>query len=121
MYNFNTVEARSVFAFQSSAFVKFFIKFFFLTHILILNLLQAREYLQHPEEIGKLVDPELENVKADDLAVICSVVSLCIEPDPSKRPSMQIIASVLENGINLSPAALLKDSPLAWAELALSS
>ncbi|XP_020079882.1 probable LRR receptor-like serine/threonine-protein kinase At1g63430 [Ananas comosus] len=81
----------------------------------------AREYLQHPEEIGKLVDPELENVKADDLAVICSVVSLCIEPDPSKRPSMQIIASVLENGINLSPAALLKDSPLAWAELALSS
>ncbi|XP_073005002.1 probable LRR receptor-like serine/threonine-protein kinase At1g63430 isoform X1 [Typha latifolia] len=81
----------------------------------------AAEHLQHPEEIGKLVDPELETVKADDLAVICSVVSLCIEPDPSKRPSMQIITAVLENGIDLSAAALLKESPLAWAELALSS
>ncbi|XP_038971112.1 probable LRR receptor-like serine/threonine-protein kinase At1g63430 isoform X2 [Phoenix dactylifera] len=78
-------------------------------------------YLQHSEEISKLVDPELKNVKSDDIAVICSVVSLCIEPDPSKRPSMQIISAVLENGIDLSAAALLKESPLAWAELALSS
>ena len=85
------------------------------------SLLQAREYMQHPEMIGKLVDPELKDVKSDDLAVICSVVSLCIEPDPSKRPSMQIISGVLENGIDLSAAALLKESSLSWAELALSS
>lgn len=81
----------------------------------------AMEHLQRPEEIGKLVDPELKNVKADDLAVICSVVSLCIEPDPSKRPSMQIISGVLENGIDTSDDAVLRDSSLAWAELALSS
>lgn len=81
----------------------------------------ATEHLQRPEEIGKLVDPELKNVRANDLAVICSVVSLCIEPDPSKRPSMQIISAVLENGIDTSADALLKDSSLAWAELALSS
>ncbi|URD77021.1 Leucine rich repeat N-terminal domain [Musa troglodytarum] len=81
----------------------------------------ATEYLQHSEEIGKLVDPELKNVKSEDLGVICSVISLCIEPDPTKRPSMQIICAVLENGIDLSAAALLKESPLAWAELALSS
>lgn len=81
----------------------------------------AAEYLQNPEEIGKLVDPELKDVKVDDLAVICSVVSLCIDPDPSRRPSMQIIAAVLENGIDISPAAVLKDSPLAWADIALAS
>ncbi|KAG6529138.1 hypothetical protein ZIOFF_011333 [Zingiber officinale] len=81
----------------------------------------ATKYLQNPEEISKLVDPELKNTKSEDLAVICSAVSLCIEPDPTKRPSMQIITAALENGIDLSPAALLKESPLAWAELALSS
>ncbi|XP_008778738.2 probable LRR receptor-like serine/threonine-protein kinase At1g63430 [Phoenix dactylifera] len=81
----------------------------------------ALKYLQNPEEKSKLIDPELENVKSDDIDVICSVVSLCIEPDPSKRPSMQIITAMLENGIDLSAAALLKESPLAWAELALSS
>ncbi|KAG8066767.1 hypothetical protein GUJ93_ZPchr0004g39514 [Zizania palustris] len=80
----------------------------------------AIKYLQQPEEIGKLVDPELTNVRTDDLAVICSVVSRCIDPDPSKRPSMQIITGVLENGIDLSAAAILKESSLAWAELALS-
>jgi hypothetical protein len=52
--------------------------------------------------------------------VICSVVSRCIDPDPSKRPSMQIITGVLENGIDLSAAAILKESSLAWAELALA-
>lgn len=81
----------------------------------------AAEYLQNPDEIGKLVDPELKDVKADDLAVICSVVSLCIDPDPSKRPSMQIIAAVLENGIDVSATAILKGSPLAWADLVLAS
>ncbi|CAL9172081.1 unnamed protein product [Musa hybrid cultivar] len=81
----------------------------------------ATQYLQHPEEIGKLVDPELENVKSEDLAVICSVVSLCFESDPVKRPSMQTVSAMLENGIDLSAAAILKESSLAWAELALSS
>ncbi|OEL32491.1 putative LRR receptor-like serine/threonine-protein kinase [Dichanthelium oligosanthes] len=80
----------------------------------------AIKYLQQPEEIGKLVDPELTNVRTEDLAVLCSVVSRCIDPDPSKRPSMQIITGVLENGINLSAAAILKESSLAWAELALA-
>ncbi|XP_074580086.1 putative LRR receptor-like serine/threonine-protein kinase At1g63430 [Curcuma longa] len=81
----------------------------------------ATEYLQNPEEKVKLVDPELKNVKSEDLTVICRVVSLCIEPDPTKRPSMQTITGMLEDGIELSAAALLKESPLAWAELALSS
>nr|CAJ86176.1 H0306F12.6 [Oryza sativa] len=80
----------------------------------------AIKYLQQTEEIGKLVDPELTNVRTEDLEVICSVVSRCIDPDPSKRPSMQIITGVLENEIDLSAAAILKESSLAWAELALA-
>lgn len=80
----------------------------------------ASKYLQQAEEIGKLVDPELGSVRSEDLAVLCSVVSRCIDPDPSKRPSMQIITGVLENGIDLSAAAILKESSLAWAELALA-
>jgi len=53
------------------------------------------------------VDPELSSVRSEDLAVLCSVVSRCIDPDPSKRPSMQIITGVLENGIDLSATAIL--------------
>ncbi|KAJ1694440.1 hypothetical protein LUZ63_011138 [Rhynchospora breviuscula] len=81
----------------------------------------AVQHLQNAEEIKKLVDPVLTNFKTEDLEVVCSAVTLCVEPDPSKRPSMQIIAGILENGIDLSVAAQLKESPLAWAELALSS
>uniref|UniRef100_A0A0D9WBC7 Protein kinase domain-containing protein n=1 Tax=Leersia perrieri TaxID=77586 RepID=A0A0D9WBC7_9ORYZ len=76
----------------------------------------AIKYLQQPEEISKLVDPELTNVRTKDLEAICSVVSRCIDPDPSKRPSMQLITGVLEEEINLSAAAILKESSLAWAE-----
>nr|XP_010905095.1 probable LRR receptor-like serine/threonine-protein kinase At1g63430 isoform X2 [Elaeis guineensis] len=81
----------------------------------------AREYLEKPEERGKLVDPDLKNVKSDDLSIICNVVSLCIECEPFKRPSMQIVTAMLEDGIDTSAAALLKESPLVWAEVALSS
>ncbi|KAG9441177.1 hypothetical protein H6P81_017031 [Aristolochia fimbriata] len=81
----------------------------------------AREYLDLPEVISYLVDPELTYFRYDDLRVICEVVSLCIQPDPTKRPSMESVCSSLENGIDISPAADLKESPLAWAELAIQS
>ncbi|KAF8748855.1 hypothetical protein HU200_012782 [Digitaria exilis] len=50
--------------------------------------MQATKFLQQPDEIGKLVDPELSNVRTEDLVVLCSVMSRCIDPDHSKRPSM---------------------------------
>ena len=68
-----------------------------------------------------LVDPELKNVKTEDLYVICDVVSLCIDPEPSKRPSMQIICAMLEDGIDISVTAVLNQSSMAWAELAFAS
>ncbi|CAA7390932.1 unnamed protein product [Spirodela intermedia] len=80
----------------------------------------AVEYLERPDMMCHLVDPELRYFKHDDLRVVCNAVSLCIQSDQSKRPSMQAVCTILENGIDTSAAADLKESPLAWAELALS-
>ncbi|KAF3792585.1 putative LRR receptor-like serine/threonine-protein kinase [Nymphaea thermarum] len=81
----------------------------------------ARDYLDMPEVIAYLVDPQLTYFRYEDVRVICEVVNLCIQPDPANRPSMTIICSMLENGIDISPTANIKESPLAWAELALAS
>ncbi|KAK8935376.1 putative LRR receptor-like serine/threonine-protein kinase [Platanthera zijinensis] len=80
----------------------------------------AMEYLQQPDKLNMLVDSDLKNVKSDDLFVICGVISLCIDPEPSKRPSMQILCGMLEGGIDTSVTSILKESSLAWAELELS-
>lgn len=68
-----------------------------------------------------VLDPELKHFKYDDLKVICEVVNLCINPDPSKRPPMKEVCTTLESGIDLSILVDFKASSLAWAELALSS
>ncbi|KAG6475005.1 hypothetical protein ZIOFF_064222 [Zingiber officinale] len=82
---------------------------------------KAKEYLDHPEEREKLIDPELKYFKPEDLSIICNVVSLCLESEPSKRPSMQILSAMLEDGIDITAAAVLKESSLAWAELLIAS
>ena len=87
----------------------------------IYSVTQAAEYLEKPDMMCHLVDPELRYFKHDDLRVVCNAVSLCIQSDPSKRPAMKEICRMLENGIDTSAAADLKESPLAWAELVLSS
>lgn len=84
-----------------------------------IHLLQAKQYLENPDMMCKLVDPELKYFNKDDLRVICSVVSLSVQNEPTKRPSMQILAAMLENRIDVSSNTTLKESPLAWAELAL--
>ncbi|KAE8698133.1 putative LRR receptor-like serine/threonine-protein kinase [Hibiscus syriacus] len=80
----------------------------------------AREYLELPEVMSYIVDPELKHFSYDDLKVVCEVISLCIHPDFSKRPSMKEISLMLESRIDTSLSVELKTS-LAWAELALSS
>lgn len=84
-------------------------------------LLQARDYLDLPEAMSYVVDPELKHFRYDDLKVICEVVNLCIHPEPTKRPSMQELCTMLETKIDTSISSELKASSLAWAELALSS
>ncbi|PKA52157.1 putative LRR receptor-like serine/threonine-protein kinase [Apostasia shenzhenica] len=80
----------------------------------------AMEYLHNPEKMSMLVDPELKNVKSDDLSVMCGVISLCVDPEPSKRPSMVILCAMLEDGIDTSVGSIFKESPLVWEELSLS-
>ncbi|KAK6947763.1 Serine-threonine/tyrosine-protein kinase, catalytic domain [Dillenia turbinata] len=81
----------------------------------------AKDFIQHPEVMSLVVDPELEHFSADDLKVVSEVVCLCLQQDASKLPSMQELCDVLESKINISLSAELKSSSLAWAELALSS
>ncbi|CAK9164969.1 unnamed protein product [Ilex paraguariensis] len=81
----------------------------------------AKEYLELPEVMSYVVDPELKHFEYDDLKVICEVVTLCIYPRPNNPVSMQELCTMLESRIDTSVSAELKASSLAWAELALSS
>ncbi|MBA0796756.1 hypothetical protein Gohar_007496 [Gossypium harknessii] len=81
----------------------------------------AKDYLELPEVMSHIVDPELKHFTFDDLKLICEIISLCIHPDISRRPSMQEISLMLESSIDTSVSIELKSSSLAWAELALSS
>ncbi|PVH35642.1 hypothetical protein PAHAL_7G233700 [Panicum hallii] len=82
----------------------------------------ARKHLEHPEEFSKLVDERLQrqSVNQESLGIVCNVVNLCIDPEPSRRPSMSMIAAILEEGIETSAATLMRDSSLAWAEAELA-
>ena len=83
---------------------------------------QAMKHLEHPEEFSKLVDERLQrqSVNQESLGIVCNVVNLCIDPEPSRRPSMTMIAAILEEGIEASAATLMRDSSLAWAEAELA-
>jgi serine/threonine protein kinase len=76
----------------------------------------ARKHLEQPEEMGKLVDPKMKGVNQDNLGIICNVVNLCLDAEPSRRPSMDMIGAILEEGVDTS----VRDSSLAWAEAAIS-
>ncbi|KAK7251292.1 hypothetical protein RIF29_34349 [Crotalaria pallida] len=81
----------------------------------------AKDYIEMPEVMSNVVDPELKHFKHDDLKVICEVITLCINPEPTVHPSMQELCSMLESKIDTSISLDLKSPSLAWAELALSS
>ncbi|KAF7114129.1 hypothetical protein RHSIM_RhsimUnG0098700 [Rhododendron simsii] len=81
----------------------------------------AKDFLEIPEVMSYVVDPELKHFRYDELQTICEAVTLCINPNPSKRASMVELCTMLESRIDTSVSAELKASSLAWAELALSS
>ncbi|XP_062226261.1 probable LRR receptor-like serine/threonine-protein kinase At1g63430 [Phragmites australis] len=80
----------------------------------------ARKHLDQPKEFSKLVDPNQQSMNQESLGIVCNVVNLCIDPEPSRRPSMSMIAAILEEGIEASTATLFRDSSLAWAEAELA-
>ncbi|XP_022136546.1 probable LRR receptor-like serine/threonine-protein kinase At1g63430 [Momordica charantia] len=81
----------------------------------------AKEYLESPDVMSCLVDPEVKHFAHEDLMAICEVVNLCIHPQPAKLVCMQDLCNMLETRIDTSVSVELKASSLAWAELALSS
>ncbi|KAI8569478.1 hypothetical protein RHMOL_Rhmol02G0282200 [Rhododendron molle] len=81
----------------------------------------AKDFLEIPEVMSYVVDPELKHFRYDELQTICEAVILCINPNPSKRAPMAELCTMLESRIDTSVSAELKASSLAWAELALSS
>ena len=83
--------------------------------------MQAKEYLEMPEVMSYVVDPELKHFRYEDLKVICDVVNICIQSSSNSRTSMQDLCAMLESGIDTSVSAEMRASSLAWAELALSS
>jgi Flp pilus assembly CpaF family ATPase len=95
--------------------------FYYALFVKCIHVLQAKDYLEKPEVMSHLVNPELKIFKDDDLKVICEVITLCINPDTTVRPSMREICSMLESRIDTSVSVDLKSSSLAWAELALLS
>ncbi|XP_028247271.1 probable LRR receptor-like serine/threonine-protein kinase At1g63430 isoform X1 [Glycine soja] len=81
----------------------------------------AKDYLEMPDEMSCVVDPEMKFFRYEDLKVICEVITLCVNPDTTVRPSMRELCSMLESRIDTSVSVELKSSSLAWAELALLS
>lgn len=83
-------------------------------------LIQAKDYIEMPEVMSYLVDPQLKHFRYEDLEVICEVANLCIRQQPTKPVSMKELCAMLETRIDTSVAIEFKASSLAWAELALS-
>ncbi|XP_021735874.1 probable LRR receptor-like serine/threonine-protein kinase At1g63430 isoform X1 [Chenopodium quinoa] len=81
----------------------------------------AREYLEVPEVMPYIVEKQLKHFEYEDLKAVCEAASLCLNPDPVKRPLMHDLCTLLESRIDLSMSAELRSSSLAWAELALST
>ncbi|AEE34098.1 putative LRR receptor-like serine/threonine-protein kinaseRLK-Pelle-LRR-VI-2 family [Arabidopsis thaliana] len=87
----------------------------------------AKEFLEAPEAMSGLVDPELKHFNQEDLETVCEVASQCLNRDPTNnnnnhnKPSVQELCETLESRISLSISAELRSSSLAWAELALDS
>ena len=98
-----------------------------LTFFWHVTCLQAKEFLETPEAMGSLVDPELKHFNQEELETVCEVARQCLDRDPNnnsnnnKKPSVEEICETLESRISLSISAELRSSSLAWAELALDS
>lgn len=98
-----------------------------LTFFHVCCIVQAKEFLEAPEAMTSLVDPELKHFNQEELETVCEVARQCLNRDPNNnnnnnnKPSVQELCETLESRISLSISAELRSSSLAWAELALDS
>jgi hypothetical protein len=82
---------------------------------------QASEHLKD-KNYSKLVDPSLKEHKGNELEAVCEVIQECIDPDPTRRPTMTDVVGKLRAALGISPEqAAPRLTPLWWAELELLS
>ncbi|TVU22828.1 hypothetical protein EJB05_32548 [Eragrostis curvula] len=81
----------------------------------------ASEYLKD-KSYAKLLDVSLTEHNDNELEAVCEVIQECIDPDPTRRPTMRDIVGKLRPALNIAPEqAAPRLSPLWWAELELLS
>ncbi|KAL6504949.1 hypothetical protein OROHE_023331 [Orobanche hederae] len=80
----------------------------------------AKEFLEMPDVMSHLVDPELKHFRQEELRVIYEVVKLCLHPGSSMRTSMREVCSMLESGIDTSISVEFNASSLTWTEIVFS-
>ncbi|KAK3135945.1 hypothetical protein QOZ80_5BG0425650 [Eleusine coracana subsp. coracana] len=89
-----------------------------------LLVLWASSYLDGKRPLAAMADPTLmrSSVPDKDMAALCDVVRLCINPEKEKRPAMAEVARMMRGVTALSPEhATPRDNPLWWAELEIAS
>ncbi|XP_062197255.1 inactive receptor-like serine/threonine-protein kinase At2g40270 isoform X2 [Phragmites australis] len=88
-----------------------------------LLVLWASSYLDGRRPLSGMADPTLKSSVPDkDVAALCDVVRLCINPEREKRPATGEVARMMRGVTALSPEqATPRDNPLWWAELEIAS
>uniref|UniRef100_A0A0A9HUQ1 Protein kinase domain-containing protein n=1 Tax=Arundo donax TaxID=35708 RepID=A0A0A9HUQ1_ARUDO len=88
-----------------------------------LLVLWASSYLDGKRPLAAMAVPTLKlSVPVKDVASLCDVVRVCINPEKEKRPNMAEVARMIRGVTALSPEqATSRDSPLWWAELEIAS
>lgn len=88
-----------------------------------LLVLWASSYLDGKRPLNGMADPMLRSsVPGEDLAALCDVVRVCINPEREKRAAMGEVARLMRGVTALSPEqATPRDNPLWWAELQIAS
>ncbi|KAL6653362.1 hypothetical protein ACP70R_008940 [Stipagrostis hirtigluma subsp. patula] len=88
-----------------------------------LLVLWASGYLDGKRPLVGMADPTLRSsVPEKDVAALCDVVRMCIDPEREKRPAMDEVARMMRGVTGLSPEqAATRKNPLWWAELEIAS
>ncbi|KAK3119542.1 hypothetical protein QOZ80_9AG0672020 [Eleusine coracana subsp. coracana] len=88
-----------------------------------LLVLWASSYLDGKRPLAAMADPTLRSSVPDkEIAALCDVVRLCINPEKEKRPAMAEVARMMRGATALPPEeATPRDNPLWWAELEIAS
>ncbi|KAJ0979306.1 hypothetical protein J5N97_014780 [Dioscorea zingiberensis] len=79
-------------------------------------------YFSGKRPLQDMLDPTLKSFRENDLGSLSEILRSCVNPDPSKRPTMAEVTQSLRHITSIShDAASPRLSPLWWAELEILS